>query len=172
MSASRKDKDHEPGSPAMAEVWRRFRAEAGPSAAPATPDPLTVAAYVDGSLEAPARDRVEAWMAAIPEAVELIAAARSLPGSPLLAAPAPLLARARGLVRDRAAPAEPAGGGMRAWFSGLVRPSAWAAAAAAMLLAAVIGFEAGREATASLNASLTVAADDGADFGPTTDDLL
>jgi len=172
MTDSRKDTDYEPGSPLAAELWRRARAGAGPAAAPEVPDSLTIAAYVDGTLEASARDRVEAWMAAVPEAVDLIAAARSVPEAPLPAAPAALLARARGLVRDRAAPAKSAAGGMSAWFSGMALPSAWAAAAAVLLLAAVIGFEAGQVTTVGLDPTLTVAADENIDFGPTTDDLL
>lgn len=48
----------------------------------------------------------------------------------------------------------------------------WTAATAAMLLAAVISFEVGREATITLASAAPVQADDSIDISPSTDDLL
>lgn len=166
MKTTREDDDL--GSPEAAALWRRVRAGHGPHGATA-PDALTMAAYVDGTLEAAARDQVEAWMAASPEALEMILAARPAGAKPYPPAPAGLVARASGLVGGRRASVQPASGGVMAWLAGWTQPSVWAAATAAMLLAAVISFEVGREATITLAA---VQADDSIDISPSTDDLL
>ncbi|MHA1600532.1 MAG: hypothetical protein ACTSW2_06880, partial [Alphaproteobacteria bacterium] len=132
--------------------------------------------YVDGALDPQARDRVEVWMAGSPDALDLVIAARAAHADAPPAAPAGLLSRARGLVRVEAV----ADTGWRQtiadWFAGIARPSVWAATTAAMLLAAVVSFELGREATIDLAASqtLTVASaeDDGLGFDPSAGDLL
>ena len=67
-----------------ARLWARarpgWRAFASPGEALGVsgeaPDPLILAAYLDGTLDLAERERVEAWMAAFPEALELMAAAR------------------------------------------------------------------------------------------------
>jgi anti-sigma factor RsiW len=175
MSGS--DKDFELGSPAAAELWRKFQAGRGPGNDPAgeAPDPMLIAAYMDGSVDPEVRDRVEAWLAGSPDALSLVLAARAAQAATPPAAPPELLARARGLVRPAAVEA----GRERTlagWFAGLARPSVWAASAAVMLFAAVVSFELGREATVNLTAaqSLTVAMaeDDVLDFDPSAGDLL
>ncbi len=173
---NRSDKDYELGSPEAAELWRR--AGRRPESGPESPDPLLIAAYVDGTLDPRARDRVETWLAGSSDALDLVVAARAAhAGAPPAAPPAGLLTRARGLVRPAAVDL----GGTRTigdWFAGLTGPGLWAATAAAMLFAAVISFELGREATVTLAASetttLTVAAadDDGLGFDPMSGDLL
>lgn len=173
---SRSDKDDELRSPAAAALWRRagHRPERGPEA----PDPLLIAAYVDGTLDPRAGARVEAWMAGSSDALDLVVAARAAPADAPLAAPPPgLLVRARGLVRRPAMH----GDGRRTignWVAGLAPSGIWAATAASMLLVAVVSFQLGREATVTLASSqtqtLTVAAadDDGLGFGPAAGDLL
>jgi len=177
---NRSDKGYELGSPEAAELWRRVGAGRGtgrePGDAPAAPDPLLIAAYVDGKLDPQARDRVEAWMAGSPDALDLVIAARAAhAGAPPAAPPAELLTRARGLVR----PAAVHIGAKRTigdWFADMTRPGVWAATAAAMLFAAVISFELGREATVNLAAtevlSVASADDDGLGFDPSAGDLL
>jgi len=169
MKTTREDNDL--GSPAAAALWRRVRAGRTPQGA-AAPDALTIAAYADGTLDLEARDRVEAWMAASPEALDLIISARSAAAKPYPPAPARLVARASGLVAGRRAIVPPASGGVLSWLAGWTQPSVWTAATAAMLLAAVISFEVGREATITLASAAPVQADDSIDISPSSDDLL
>ena len=65
-------------SKAGAELWARAREGwRVATAAPDAPDSMTLAAYLDGTLDQAARERVEAWMAASPEALDLMISARS-----------------------------------------------------------------------------------------------
>ncbi len=184
---SRSDNSYEPGSPEAAELWRQVGVESGPGTGPEAPDSLLIAAYVDGTLDPPARDRVETWMAGSPDALDLVLAARAAhAGAPPAvppAAPLQLLARARGLVRPPAVADTAGRRTLGDWFAGLAPPSiaqpgVWAATAAAMVFAAVFSFELGRETTVKLAATradtLIVAAadDDGLGFGPSSGDLL
>ena len=120
------DRDNDKGGKAL---WRRYRAwaETPPDAA-AEPDAVALAAYLDGAGAEGERAAIEAWLAAQPEHLDLLIAARAAQG---LAAPPPA-----GLVRRAGALVEPP---YRA-----VPIVAWAAAAAALLLVAVAGFEMGR----------------------------
>ncbi len=175
MSGS--DKDTEVGSPAAAELWRRIEAGNSPGNGLEAPDPLLIAAYVDGTLDPQARDRIEAWMAVSSDSLDLVLMARSAhTGAPPAAPPTGLLVRAQGLVRTKAAADTGWRHGVADGFAGMMRPGVWAATAAAMLFAAVISFELGREAAVNLAATqtLTVASaqDDGFDFGLSADDLL
>lgn len=145
-----------------ARLWARarpgWRALAAPGEAPGAfgeaPDSLILAAYLDGALEAAERERVEAWMAAFPEALELMAAARQTlemgSGEP---SPESLILRAQGLVR--APVREPAG--LLAWLRGLAglevqawRPLAWAGVTVVLLVVSAGGFELGRLGTERL----------------------
>jgi|GEM_PF-1377531 len=175
MSGS--DKSYEPGSPEAAELWRQIEVEDDSGSGPETPETLLIAAYVDGTLDPPARDRVEAWMAGSSDALDLVLAARAAhAGAPLAAPPADLLTRAQGLVRPPVAANTGWRHGGAGWFAGMVRPGMWAAITAAMLFAAVVSFELGRETTVKLAATqtLTVASadDDGLGFDPIAGDLL
>jgi anti-sigma factor RsiW len=169
MNTTRKDDDL--GSSEAAALWRRARNGLGPQGV-ASPDALTIAAYVDGTLDSAARDQVEAWMASSPEALDLVIAARSASAKPTPPAPARLVARACRLVGGRPAVADSATGGVWAWLAGLTQPSVWAAATAAMLLAAVVSFEVGREATVTLASAAPTQADDSVDIVPSADDLI
>ena len=156
--------------------WRAF---ASPGEAPGVsgeaPDPLILAAYLDGTLDLAERERVEAWMAAFPEALELMTAARETlgKGSPE-PSPEGLILRAQDLVR--APLREPAG--LRAWLRGLAgletqvwRPLAWAGMTAVLLVVSAGGFELGRLGTerlvsvqnATLGDDLALGLDDPAD---------
>lgn len=172
MKTTREDDDL--GSPEAAALWRRVRVGRAPQGV-AAPDALTIAAYVDGTLESDERDRIEAWLAASPEALDLVIAARPEEAKPYPPAPAGLVARACGLVDGRPvlpAMAKPKSGGVMAWLAGWTQPSVWATATAAMVLAAVISFEVGREATITLASAAPVQADDSIDISPSADDLL
>jgi anti-sigma factor RsiW len=138
------------------------------------PDPMTLAAYLDGALEPEARARVEAWMAVSPEGLDFMVAARAA----ATAAPAPdgLVRRAQGLVREPAPPRA----GLGAWLSGLVafrvdawRPLAWAGVTAALLVISASGFELGRLGALQLVEVQTTSTDDlGFGLSDPADDLL
>lgn len=115
----------------------------------AEPEPLLLAAYLDGRLDEAERDRVEALLAASPRALEVFLAADAALGA-TQAAPERLLARAAGLVPGEAsepsrggwlrrlfAPA-PAGGAFR------LQPLTLALTLVAVLAVSAAGFEIGR----------------------------
>jgi hypothetical protein len=148
-------------------LWARARAGwRDATAAPEPPDPLTLAGYLDGTLEAAALERVEAWMATSPEALDLVVALRE--AGPPEAVPESLLARAQGLVREHPRPAR---AGLGAWLDGLFsfqmaawRPLAWAGVAAVLLVVSTGGFELGRQGALHMVDVQTASADD-LDFG-------
>ncbi len=148
-------------------LWARARAGWRDSAAsPEAPDPLILAAYLDGTLDETAQERVEAWLATSPEALDLVIAVREAEAPE--AVPESLLARAQGLVRERPRPAR---AGLGAWLDGLFsfqmaawRPVAWAGVTAVMLVVSTGGFELGRQGALHMVAFDIAAADD-LDFG-------
>ena len=160
-------------------LWARarpgWRATIAPGSAEAAPNPLMLAAYLDGTLDEAGREAVEAWMAATPEALDLMIAAReALAAEPPGAAPVSLVSRAQGLVP--APLRESAGLGAR--LRGLIgfepeawRPLAWAGVTAALLVVSAGGFELGRLGTdrlvpvqtATLGDDLGLGLDDPAD---------
>ena len=156
--------------------WRALTAPGEASGAfGEAPDPLILAAYLDGALDAAEHERVEAWMAAVPEALELMAAARqSLEEDSREPSPESLILRAQGLVRPPLR--EPTG--LLAWLRGLAglevqawRPLAWAGVTAVLLVVSAGGFELGRLGTerlvsvqsATLGDDLALGLDDPAD---------
>ncbi len=138
--------------------WRAAESEASRE----VPDTLVLAAYLDGALNETERADIEAWMAASPEAQDLMIAVRealieetpmAAPAAAPVAAPASLVSRAQGLVR--APVREPTGLGV--WLRGTIgfepeawRPLAWAGVAAALLVVSAGGFELGRLGTERL----------------------
>ncbi len=153
-------------------LWARARPGwRDTAAAPEAPDPLTLAAYLDDTLEEAAQERVEAWMAASPEALDLVIALREAglrEAGAREAVPESLLARAQGLVRERPRPAR---AGLAAWLGGSFsfqmaawRPVAWAGVTAVLLLVSTGGFELGRQGALQIVDFQTASADD-LDFG-------
>ncbi len=159
-------------------LWARarpgWRATIAPGSAEEAPDPLMLAAYLDGALGEAGRAAVEAWMAATPEALESMIAARAELGQVPGAVPESLVSRAQGLVR--APPRVSAGPG--AWLRGLIgfepaawRPLAWAGVTVVLLVVSAGGFELGRLGvdrlvpvqTAALGDDLGLGLDDPAD---------
>ena len=148
-------------------LWARARAGWRDAvAAPEAPDPLTLAAYLDGTLEEATQERVEAWMATSSEALDLVMALREA-GAPE-AVPESLPTRAQGLVRERPGAAR---AGLGAWLGGLFsfqmaawRPVAWAGVTAVLLLVSTGGFELGRQGALHMVDVQTASADD-FDFG-------
>lgn len=153
-----------------ADLWRKARgpvhAALGDSSAPdaMTPDAMTLAAYLEGTLDEDQDAPVEVWLARNPEALDdLIAAREALTEAPG-PVPAGIAARAQDIVRARVPQAAAAGGagfGLSALFgglNGLLRPAVWAGAAALLVLASVSGFELGRagvEHLASVDATVS-----------------
>ncbi len=167
-----------------ARLWARarpgWRAAAASEASGEAPDTLILAAYLDDTLDEAGRAAVEAWMAATPEALDLMIAARAelaeIPGA-LGAAPESLVSRAQGLVR---APARESAG-LGAWLRGLIgfepeawRPLAWAGVMAALLVVSAGGFELGRLGTERLVPvqSATLGDDLGLGLDDPADDLI
>jgi anti-sigma factor RsiW len=167
-------------------LWARarpgWRAAIAPGSAEEAPNPLMLAAYLDGALDDTGREAVEAWMAASPEALELMIAARAElgqapPGTPN-ATPESLISRAQGLIR--APVAEPAGLG--AWLRGLIgfepeawRPLAWAGVTAVLLVVVSAGsFELGRLGSERLAPIQSAALGDDLELGldDPADDLI
>lgn len=158
-------------------LWARARPGWRSAVAPETPNPLMLAAYLDNTLNEAGREAVEAWMAATPEALELMVAARvqSRQG-PQEAAPASLVSRAQGLVRAPVAVSAGLG-----WLRGLIgfqpeawRPLAWAGVTAALLVVSAGAFELGRLGTERLIPVQTAALGDDLELGldDPADDLI
>ncbi len=165
-------------SEAGAELWARAREGwRAATADPDTPDSLTLAAYLEGTLDEAARARVEAWMAASPEALDLVISARSAQAAAPEAAPDGLMSRAQGLVRARPRAAR---AGLGAWLSGLIalqgaawRPVAWAGVTAVLLAVSTGGFELGRRGALHMAPVQTAASDDlGFGLSDPADELL
>lgn len=131
-------------------LWRKARnhwagrwAETGRDGA--EPDPMILAAYLDGRLDDEAVANVEARLAADPMALEMMTASReALASGPAAAVPEALLQRAQGLVRP--APRPPRKGFLASLLAAVPVPdqAAWAGFAAILMLASVAGFELGQ----------------------------
>jgi len=140
-----------------APLWRRWReGQAGAGDAAAEPDALTLAVYAEGRLGRPGVDpetdpavaTVEAWMAAHPDLLADLAAARSAHDE---IADAAIVARASALI------ARPAGN-VSALSLRATRPvwqdaMAWSGIAATLLAAVLIGFQLGNDNVVDLSDS-------------------
>lgn len=159
-----------------AALWARARGSWREGvAASAEPDPMTLAAYLEGRLDEAAAAPVEAWMAADPEALDSVLSARAALAETPPEVPRHVAARARDIVRGRTGRATRAGAGgaLLGWFTGVLRPAVWAGATAAVLLASVSGFELGRAGVENLAAlDAAVAADVRLVMGPSGPELL
>ena len=163
-----------------ARLWARarpgWRAAVAPEVVGEAPNPLMLAAYLDDTLDEAGREAVEAWMAAGPEALDLMIAARAELGQAPGAAPESLVSRAQGLVR----PPINQSAGLGAWLRGLIgfeaaawRPLAWAGVAAVLLVVSAGSFELGRLGTEQLAPIQTAAGDDlGLGLDDPADDLI
>jgi hypothetical protein len=130
-------------------LWRRWRGSE-PMTAPA-PDALTLAAYAEGRLAETEAELVEDWLAAYPQALADVAAARAVAAYPAIGAYEAIVARASALVAlagARVVPLRPTAH----WRSAL----AWGGIAASLIGTSLVGFTMG---SAAYN-SLTVRSDD------------
>ena len=143
-------------------------------AAPARPDEaeaaLLLAGYLEGGLDEAETERVEAWLAADPEALDLLIASReALADAPGEAAPESLVARARDSVRPAPQVEQP--GWLERIFGGFGGRLQPIGVAAAVLLACAVGIGLGQSSFANLMAAEQLEVY-GAEFGLAGDDLL
>ena len=115
----------------MRELWRRYREAMEPAV---RPDALTLAAYAEGRLDGPACDAVEHFLAADPDMIGELLAARAAHAAAAPPLPLPVARAARDLVRRPG----------RTWSSAI----GWSSVAAALAIAGTTAFQAGREMTA------------------------
>ena len=115
--------------PAERRLWSHVKR----TAADPCPDPLLLAAYVDGLASEAETKEAEAHLAACPRCLETIAETQRLTAAPPVIAPAGVAARAKALVPPAAQARS-----VR-WF----RYGRWAAAAAAVAAVAYLGFVSG-----------------------------
>lgn len=153
-----------------AAVWRRAKGEFAMNGTPCRPEPIVLAAYVEGRANGDEVQQVEAWLAGDPEAPALVASLRGALRDPKRAPEVPqtVIARAQAIVRRPGTEVRERG---TSW--GLF-PGAglqWSAVAALMLLIAVAGFEVGRSGGATL-AEEPEATFLAADLGELGDSLL
>jgi hypothetical protein len=153
------------GADRGADLWRKargpIRAALGDSPAP---DAMTLAAYLDGTLDEAGVAPVEAWLARDPEALDGLIATRAILAEAPGPVPAGVTTRAQDIVRARVPRAAVSGeagfrlGALFGGLDGLLRPAVWAGAGALLVLASVSGFELGRagvEHLASLDAAVS-----------------
>jgi anti-sigma factor RsiW len=137
-------------------LWQRWRA-LGEASRVAEPDALLLAAYAEGRLTEAEAEPVEAWLAAAPEVLADVIAARSAYQHPPQLIFERMLAQASSLVPGAAAPASAEIVPFRPqrrpqWRTAL----AWSSIAASLLCASLIGFSMGSDAYANLPGTQTV----------------
>ena len=168
------ERDLERGRALLRRAGGRSAEDPGPAADAV--DSLDLAAYLDGRLDDESRARIEARLAASPEAIELLIASREALDAGSLAAPESLVRRASAL----AGAAESVGGGWPARLAGFFalpapprRALAFAVLGVAFLLVSVTGFELGRaEAAYSARIDRLMAREIGIAIDRTVEDLL
>ena len=156
-------------------VWPTLEASAAAAETLERPEEaeLLLAAYAEGRLAGAELERVEAWLASDPGALDLMIASREALSAPAEdVVPEALISRAQGAVR--AAPRVPEAP-RQAWlqalfggFGGRLQP---VGVAAALLLACALGIGLGHSSFANLMAAQSLEAD-GFDLGLSGDDLL
>ncbi len=136
------------------ELWRRWRALGNAEPPAAAPDALALARYAEGRLSEAEAESVEDWLAARPERLAEIAAARGVAQQPLAAADEAMIAKACALVAGDDDPKivklRPAGN----WRNAL----AWSSVAASLVAVSLVGFAMGSDAYRSLSGSQTTEA--------------
>jgi anti-sigma factor RsiW len=145
----------EPGLRAEdAALWRRWQALA-PEMAPGTavaPEPLLLAAYAEGRLGEAEAAAVERWLAAAPEALADLAAARAVGNAVAEAAAETMIVRAQALVPaagPKVVPLRRPQPQLGRWRMAM----AWGGLAASILATSLVGFTLGNDTYASLMTS-------------------
>lgn len=152
------------------ELWQRAAAARETESAEGEAlDPLQLAAYLDGTLDAQAGEALEARLAAEPELLEVWLSARAAMAETPGAAPAQVTARAQAIVAGTGR----AGTARRSLLAGWLQPLGWAAVGALALIVTGAGFEIGREGYDAVVEVQTIMNESVAfDFSDPTSDLL
>jgi anti-sigma factor RsiW len=159
-----------------AALWRRARQDGTAVPEAETPDPLWLAAYLDGRLQEDEAARLEAQLAGDPalldEMLSLRQALAAVPGP----VPAAVVARARALRPARPA-VRPESAGRPSWLELLLGElgGTWlrpAVAGLALLLACAGAFEMGRYQSLQIDATQTADVSSGATDSDVPVDLL
>ncbi|HWE75016.1 MAG TPA: hypothetical protein VG328_17785 [Stellaceae bacterium] len=141
-------------------LWRRWRA-LGADSRVAEPDALLLAAYAEGRLSEAEAEPVEAWLAATPEALDDVVAARATYQHPPRVVFEHVLTKATALVPGEGAtadaeilPFEPRRPPhlRRQWRTAI----AWSSIAASILCASLVGFSMGSDAYSNLSGTQAV----------------
>lgn len=152
----------EPGTRAEeAALWRRWRALAPDVAgAKAAPDPLLLAAYAEGRLSEAEAEAVELWLAAAPEALADIAAARAAADAASEEATEAMIAEAQGLIAASNPKVVPLASRRATPQLGRWRAAvAWGGIAASVLATSLVGFALGNDTYANLTSASAPATD-------------
>lgn len=156
------------------QVWQRWQAHGAHGAAP-EPDSLSLAAYAEGRLSETEAEAVEAWLAAAPEALDDVIAARAADQRPPRVVFERVLATACSLVAGESSAAAPATATILSFRPRATQPwrkaLAWSSIAASLVCASLVGFSMGSDAYASLTGTQTVdtASSEGLDTPPSLD---
>ena len=140
-------------------LWQRWQA-LGEKSRVAEPDAMLLAAYAEGRLDEAEAETVETWLAATPEALSDIVAARSTYQRPPRLVYEHILDKASDLVPGVATPASAEILPFRPrltqrlpqWRTAL----AWSSIAASLLCASLVGFSMGSDAYMNLSGTSTV----------------
>jgi hypothetical protein len=124
-------------------MWQRWRA--GANATSAAPDALQLAAYAEGRLDETDAEAVENFLAAYPDALNEIVAARAAIETPAIGASDDIIAKACALVPMRETVVPLRRPAVR-WHNAL----AWGSIAASLVAASFVGFTAGSDAYRTL----------------------
>lgn len=126
-------------------MWQRWRADAAASAAP---DALQLAAYAEGRLDETNAEAVENFLAAYPDTLNEIVAARAATETPAIGASDDIIAKACALVSSRGTieTVVPLRRPALRWHNAL----AWGSIAASLVAASFVGFTAGSDAYRTL----------------------
>jgi anti-sigma factor RsiW len=144
-------------------LWRRWQALGADSRA-AEPDALLLAAYAEGRLSEAEAEPVEAWLAATPDALSDVIAARTTYQRPPRLVFEHVLAKASELVPGEATPAGAEIIPFRPRLSQWRTAIAWSGLAASILCVSLAGFSMGSAAYTNLSGTQAV-------DGATTDGL-
>lgn len=132
-------------------LWRWWRGKTATLSIPV--DALSLAAYAEDRLDAGHTEAVEYWLAAHPEALADVIAARASADAPSAAASEAVVVRASRLVKRPSAEIVPLRVGAPRWRVAI----AWSGIAACLMVTSLVGFALGSDAY--LSASNTTAAD-------------
>lgn len=126
-------------------LWQRWRTLS--KAEPPAPNALALAAYAEFRLDEAAAELVENWLAAHPEALADIAAARALMRERPDRADDKMIARASALVASSSGTVVPFRRSAPGWRNAL----AWSSVAASLIATSLVGFALGSDAYQNLS---------------------